>query len=117
VLGEPHEVVVERLLGIRRHLDRGRLLVGEVHEHVAAQVVEPLVGEAEAAGGEERVAAALRLRRLLQHQHARPLLAGRQRRAERRVPTADDDDVVPLVHHDPLRIASAGGTRRMRAVA
>ena len=50
--------------------------------------------EAEAAGGEGGVAAALLLARLLQHEHPRALFARGERRAQRRIAGADHDDVV-----------------------
>ena len=76
VLGDPHEVVVEIVLGVRIDLHLRGFLVGEVADE-RPQLVEGLEGEAKAAGGEEAVAAAPRLRRLLQHEHARPRLARR----------------------------------------
>ena len=81
----------------------GRLLqslgFGQVVEDVAAQVVEAFVHEAEAAGGEQRVAAALLERRLLQHQHlGRALLLRGDRGAQRRVSGANHDHVEHIVH-------------------
>jgi hypothetical protein len=74
-LGHASQVVEVAVLAHHRQHDLARLGFGQVVEDVAAQVVEPLVHEAEAAGGEQRVAAALLERRLSQHQHlGRPLL-------------------------------------------
>ena len=92
-LGDAQQIVPELGLRVGRHLDGRRLLVGEIGEDVAAKVREPLVSEAEAAGGEERVAAALVLRRLLEDEDGGPALARGQRGAERGIATADDDDV------------------------
>ena len=81
-LGHAPQVVEVSLLVHDRQHDLARLGFGQVVQDVAAQVVEPVVHEAEAAGGEQRVAAALLDRRLLQHQHlCRALLLRRDGRA------------------------------------
>src|SRR4029453_6258760 len=92
-LGDALEIVPELGRGIGRPLDARRLLVGEIGEDVAPQVGEALVGEAEAAGGEERIAAALVLRPLLEGEEGGAARARGQRGAQRGIATADDDDV------------------------
>ena len=64
-----------------------------VIEDVGAQVLDAVVAEAEAAGGEGRVAAAIFLGGLFQHQHLGALLGGGQRGAQGGVAGADDDHV------------------------
>ena len=91
--GDAMEILAELGLRVSRHLDGGRLLLREIGEDVAPQVGEPLVSEAEAARGEERVPAALVLRRLLEDEHGSPALPRGQRGAEGGIATADDDDV------------------------
>src|SRR5262249_13708471 len=107
VLRHPHQVVVEGLLrvGVDRH--RRRLAVAEVRDDVASQVVETVVGEAKAAGREERVAPALGLGRFLENQHRSPCFAGGERGAEGRIAPSDHRDIVrPGCGHDVPRVAS-----------
>src|SRR5256886_6140029 len=101
VLGHAHQVVVVVVLGVERHVHRRLLLVGEVADQLA-YLVETLEREAEAAGREEAVAATPRLRRLLQHEDARALLARRERRAHGGVAAAHDDDVGCGRGHDRM---------------
>src|SRR6266542_182721 len=93
VLGDPHEVVVELLVRVRIDLHRGLFFIGEIVDQLA-QLLEALESEPEAARREEAVAAAPRLRRLLEHEDARAVLLRRERGAHCRVAAADDDDVV-----------------------
>src|SRR2546427_260857 len=101
VLGDAHEVVVERLLGVRIDLHRRLLLVGQIADEVT-QLLEALEGEPEAARREEAVAPAPRLRRLLQDEHARPRLARGEGGAHGGVAAPDHDDVVHGGHSRAL---------------
>ena len=94
-----HQRLVEVLAVVAGEDDLARLGIRHVDQHVLAHVVEAAVHEAEAAGGEIAVAALLGLRRLLQHEHARARLAGRDRRAQGRVAGANHDHVVPGIGH------------------
>ena len=118
-LGEPHDVVEVLALGIGRQLDRLGLPLRHVGDDVAADVLEALVGEAEPARGEERIAAALGLGRLLEDEHARPRLARRQRRAQRCIAPAHHHQVVlrsarGCLGHGVLQPPSARRPRRHR---
>ena len=98
-VGEPlrdaEEIVAELGLGVGRHLDGRRLLVREIREDVATEVGQPLVGEAETARGEKRVAPAFMLRGLLEDENGGAALARGECRAERGIAAADHDDVGP----------------------
>src|SRR5215467_14523850 len=68
-LGHAHEVVVELVVGVRRHHDGTGLLLGDVGQDVSPEIFEALVREAEPARGEERVAATLGFRSLFDHEN------------------------------------------------
>ena len=115
VLGDAHQVVVEVVLGVRIDFHDGLLLVGEV-AHDLAELLERLEGEAEAARGEEAVAAAPRLGRLLEDEDARAVLLRGQRRAHRGVAAAHHDHVVLIAHrHSSRAIGRRAPWRRPRA--
>jgi hypothetical protein len=116
---QPLQVVQEVRLRVRRQVDPGRLLVGQVLQE-RAERFQGAAGGAEGPRGEERVAARPLAGGLVQHQHAFGLLAGRQGGAEPRVPRADDHHVVPLAHAVPLQLDDLllvqPGDRRSRGV-
>ncbi len=60
------------------------------------EIVDAVIDAAERAGGEARIAAHQLLRRALEHQHAGALLARGERRTERGIARADDDDIPRL---------------------
>ena len=83
ILGHPRHVVEELVLGVGAEIGARDLVVGEVR-HQGAQMIDAVIGDAEGAGGEVRVAAALLLRRALQHQDRGALVGGGERRAHAR---------------------------------
>ena len=77
MVGDPHQNFHELLFGERRQVADGFVFArSHVIEDVGAQVLDAVVAEAEAAGRESRVAAAILLGRLFQHQHLHTLLGG-----------------------------------------
>jgi hypothetical protein len=105
-LGHPHEVVVKLVLGVGGDDDGPRLFLRDVGQDIAPQVLEPLVGEAESARGEERVAAPLGLRRLLDHQHRRPRLPRGQRGAQRGIASPDHHHIMHGHAGSPSSVAA-----------
>ena len=96
--GNP-EHVVEKLVGrVGSEIRIGDLVVRQVR-HQGFQVVDPVIGDAEGAGGKAAVAAVFVFRRAFQHQHGRALFARRHGRAEGRVAGADHDDVETVGCH------------------
>ena len=81
ILGDPAHVVEELAFGVGSEIGVGDFAVGEVG-HQRPKILDAVVGAAERAGGEAAVAAALDLRRPLQHQHVGAGVGGRQRRAQ-----------------------------------
>ena len=95
VLRQLEHVVEILLLGVGAEVDVREVLVRHRGQHLE-QVLDAAIGEAEGAAGEMRIAAALLERRRLQHQHARAVLAGRDRGAERGIAGADHEHVGPF---------------------
>ena len=89
---DAHEVLEVLGLGVGADLHHVELGLGEVR-HELHDLVDALVGEADGAAGEVGVAAAHRLRGLLEDDDAPPGLAGGERGAEGGVARADNDDV------------------------
>ena len=83
-------------LGVGAEVGAGAILGGQLRRHFH-QFVDAVVGESHRGHGEATVAAVLALGGALEHGHPRAALARRERRAQRRVAGADDDDVVALV--------------------
>ena len=95
-----HHRVVEELPVMGGQLDARLLRLREVGQHIGTDILQPVMDEAEAAGGEEGIAAPLLLRGLFEHDRAGTLLARRNRRAKRRIAAADDRDIP--CRHDVL---------------
>ena len=93
VLRDAAEVVEILLGGVFAEVGVGDLLLGQVG-HDLADVVRAVMHHAEGAAGEGGVAAALVLRRALQHQHAGAVLARGERRAHAGAAAADHDHVM-----------------------
>ena len=107
--------VVKELLGGVSAEIRTFDLLGSQLRHDLLQIVDAAVGEPDRARCETAVAAALGFRRALQHQNACALLAGGERRAEGRVPSPDDDDVIHAVSPDVAAIAANAHVAHERA--
>ena len=97
-LRHPHQVVVELVLRVGRDHDGARLLLGDVGQDVAPEILEPLMGETKPARREEGVAAALGLRRLLDDQHRSAGFSRGKGRAEGGVAASRHHDVVGRTH-------------------
>ena len=108
-LADAHQVFAHIGLGVGADLDAFDLAVAEVGDE-CADVVDAVVGEAEAAAGEVGVAAAFVLAGLLEHEHARARFLRRQRSAKRRVSSANDHHVV---HAAPSRSRALGAASSM----
>jgi hypothetical protein len=91
-LGDAHQVIVELGLRVGADVDAGALFVGHFGDE-GTDVVDAAIGEAEAAAGEEGVAAAEVLRRFFEDEDIGALLAGGEGGAEGGVAGADDDDI------------------------
>ncbi len=83
-------------LGVGAEVGAGAILGGQLRRH-SHQVADAVVGESHRRHGEAAVAAVLALGGALEHGDASAALARRERRAQRRVAGAYDDDVVALV--------------------
>ena len=97
-LGEAPEVVEVLLAGVGAEFDVPPLVLGEVR-HELHEVVHPAEDEPHRPRRVAAVAARLLLRGPLEHGHPRPLLARRERRAERRVACAHYNDVRIALFH------------------
>jgi len=86
------EIVVELLAAVTAKVTARDFLIAEVR-HDDAQIVDATVHGAHRAGREARVAAAQRLRRAFQQQHRCTGFTCRNRRAQRRITTADHDHI------------------------
>ena len=93
------QVVVHRRGGIRAHINAGHLGVAEVRDQRADRF-NVVIGETEAAAGEERVAATLVARRLLQHSDVGAPFACGESGAECCVARPHYHDMPLLVAHD-----------------
>ena len=101
VLRDARHVVEELVFGVGAEVAL-HLFFAQIGRE-RAYVFRAVVDEAHQAFGVRAVAAALVLRGALEQQHFRAFVAGRYRRAQRRVSAADDDDVVfrfVLFHSD-----------------
>jgi len=92
ILGHPAHVVEELVLGVGAEIGVGDLILGEIG-HQRLEIVDAVIDAAECAGGESAVAAGLRLRCALEHEHRDAMLGGRKRRAERGIAGADHDHI------------------------
>ena len=101
VLGDPGHVVVELVLGVGAEIGVGDLLVGEVR-HQPLEVVDPVIDHPHGARGEARIAPRFVLVRAFEHQHPGAVLLRRQRRAQRRVAGAHDDDIELGIAHSTV---------------
>ena len=88
-----HQRFVEELPVMGGQVDARLLRFRQVGQHIGADILQPVMDEAEAAGGEEGVAAPLLLRGFFEHDHAGTLLPRRNCRAKRRIAAADDRDI------------------------
>ncbi len=95
VLRQLEHVVEILLFGVAAEVDVREVVVRHRGQHLE-QVLDAGIGEAERAAGEMRIAAALLERGRFQHQHARAVLAGGDRSAERGIAGADHKHVGPL---------------------
>ena len=94
MLGHPHEDFQEGFRRQRRQIaNRIVFARGHVVENVGAQVFDTVMAETEAAGGERRIAAAIRDRGLFEHQHFGALFGSRKRGAERGIAGTHNDHV------------------------
>ena len=94
VLGHLHQIVGINLRRERRDVHLLRLGLRQIGQDIRPQVFDAIVNEAESAGGEGGIAAAILLAGLLQHQYLRPLLLGGQSGAQRGIARANHDHVI-----------------------
>ena len=92
IFGHPAHVVEELVPGVGAEIRVGDFILGEIG-HQRLEIIDAVIDAAERPGGEPAVAAGLRFRCALEHEHGDAMLGRRERRAERGIAGADHDDI------------------------